>query len=129
MLTAQQMQKNTQTFFSQIYPTEAYEQIKQVLYAWRDRNKSPPQAISTFLKILQIISAQQPELLEDLNRCLIKEYFPTSHPPSLARIRQLAADNPNAATILDTVIAWLKTEQPPVQNGAIPKAPQLEELS
>ncbi len=109
MLTAQQMQKNTQAFFSQIYATDAYEQVKQVLYAWRDRNKSPPQAISTFLKILQIISTQQPEMLEDLNRCLVKEYSPSSHPPSLTKIRQLAADNPNAVSILDTVINWLKS--------------------
>ncbi len=109
MITAQQMQKYTQALFSQIYSTESYENIKQLLFQWKDHNKSPQYAIITFLKILQIISNQQPDLLEDLNRCLIKDYNPSQQPVTLTKIKQLAVDNPNAGAILDTVISWLKT--------------------
>lgn len=78
MLTAQQMHKYTQNLFNQLYTSEAYEQIKQLLYSWRDHSKTPPQAITTFLRILNIIATQQPELLDDLNRCLVKDYAPST---------------------------------------------------
>ena len=109
MLTAQQMHKCTQTLFNQIYASETYEQVKQLLYTWRDHSKAPPQAIVTFLKVVNIIATQQPELLDDLNRCLVKDYTPSVEAPSLTRIRQLAVDNPNASAVLDTVIGWLRT--------------------
>lgn len=66
--------------------------------------------------------------MDDLNRCLLKDFTPQSQPASLLKIRQLALDNPNAVTILDTVVNWMQTEQP-VTNGHTIKAPQLEELS
>lgn len=122
MLTAHQMHKHTQSLMGQIYSTEAYEQIKQLLFLWRDQQKSPIQAITTFLKILQIISTQQPELLDDLNRCLAKDYSPSAHAPSLSRLKKLAAEHPQSPAILDTVLAWLKSEQP---TSGVPKAPQL----
>ena len=108
MITAQQMQKYTQALFSQIYPTDIYDSIKQMLINWKEQHKSPTHAISTFLKIVQLIATQQPDLLDDLNRCLIKDYTLAPQPPSLARIKQLAAENPNAEPILDIVINWLK---------------------
>jgi hypothetical protein len=126
MLTAQQMQKHTQALMGQIYSSETYDNIKQLLFLWRDQHKSPLLAITTFLKILQIISTQHPELLDDLNRCLIKDYAPSLQTPSLPRIKQLAAEHPQSPAILDTVLVWLKTDQVP---SGVSKAPQLEELS
>ena len=35
MITAQQMQKYTQALFGQIYTTDIYENIKQMLYTWK----------------------------------------------------------------------------------------------
>ena len=67
-----------------------------MLYQWKEHNKSPTYAITTFLKIIQLISVEQPDLLDDLNRCLLKDYNPSSQPPTLSKIKQLAADNPNA---------------------------------
>ena len=72
MLTAQQMQKHTQQLFSSLYATEAYDPLKQLLFQWKEQHKSPSQAITTFLKILQLIANSQPELIDDLNRCLLK---------------------------------------------------------
>ena len=56
MLTAQQMQKYTQTLFSQLYNTDIYDHIKQLLYSWKDHHKTPAHAITTFLQILQLIA-------------------------------------------------------------------------
>lgn len=63
MITAQQLQKYTQSLFNQIYPTDTYEQLKTLLYNWRDNNKAPTSAITTFLKIAQLLSEHSPELL------------------------------------------------------------------
>ena len=87
MLTAQQTQKYTPNLFSQIYSTNTYEPIKNTLQHWKDHNKSPTHAIIAFLKILHLISTQQPELLDDLNKCLLKEYNPTTTTPTLAKIK------------------------------------------
>jgi hypothetical protein len=126
MLTAQQMQKYTQSLFSQIYATDSYDTVKTLLYGWKDHHKNPAQAISTFLKITHLIATQQPELLDDLNRCLLKDYAPSSQTPSLSKVKQLAAEHPNAGPILDTLISWLRFEQPAPANGIILKPTQLE---
>jgi hypothetical protein len=60
MLSAQQLQKYSTALFTQLHGSDTYEHLKALLYAWRDGNKSAPQAITTFLKILQIISQQNP---------------------------------------------------------------------
>ena len=129
MLTAQQAQKHTQQLFSSLYATEAYDPLKVLLFQWKDHHKSPSHAITTFLKIIQLISNSQPELLDDLNRCLLKEYSPSPQAPSLSRLKILAADNPNAVPILDTVLSWLKTEQVSQSNGTVSNRAQLEELT
>lgn len=60
MITAQQLHKYTQSLFNQIYPTDTYENLKALLYSWRDNNKAPTHAISTFLKIAQLLSDHHP---------------------------------------------------------------------
>lgn len=60
MITAQQLHKYTQSLFNQIYPTDTYEQLKALLYSWRDNHKTPTYAISTFLKIAQLFSEHSP---------------------------------------------------------------------
>jgi hypothetical protein len=72
MLTAQQFHKHSAALFSQIQNTDTYDHIKALLFAWRDSSKSAPHSISAFLKILQLVIAEAPELLDDLNRCLVK---------------------------------------------------------
>ena len=126
MITAQQLQKYTQSLFNQIYPTDTYEQLKALLYSWRDNNKTPTYAISTFLKIAELLSEHSPELLDDLNRCLLKDYSPDTSLASIAKVRQLALDNPYALSILDTIISWIRTEQPVQVNPPVIKAPQIE---
>ena len=128
MLTAQQLHKHTQNFFTQVYATDTYEPLKQLLYNWRDNTENTPLTITTFLKILQLVSQKNPELLDDLNRCLLKDFTPQTQPATLSKVRQLALDNPNAVSILDTVVTWMQTEQP-TTNGHSNKTPQLEELS
>ena len=87
MITAQQTQKYTQNLFSQIYSTHTYEPIKQTLQQWKEHHKTPTHAIYAFLKILHLISNQQPELLDDLNKCLLKEYTPTNTTPTITQIK------------------------------------------
>lgn len=72
MLTAQQLHKHSQSLFSQIQGTDTYEQLRTVLFAWKDSPKGAPHLMTAFLKILQLIAQQTPELVDDLNRCLIK---------------------------------------------------------
>ena len=50
------MQKYTQTLFSQLYNTDIYDHIKQLLYSWKDHHNTPAHAITTFLQILQLIA-------------------------------------------------------------------------
>lgn len=44
----------------------------------------------------------------------------------MAKVRQLALDNPHALSILDTIISWIGTEQPVQAIPSIMKAPQIE---
>jgi hypothetical protein len=112
MLTAQQFHKHTVALFSQIQNTDTYDHLRSLLFAWRDSPRTAPLSISTFLKVLHLIVTEAPELLDDLNRCLAKEYSPPdSHSPSLDRVRRLALDNPNATPILEAVLGWMRSEQ------------------
>jgi hypothetical protein len=108
MLSPQQLHKHSVTLFTQLNGTDTYDQVKHLLFSWRDNAKNAPTAITTFLRILQLVSTNTPELLEDLNRCLLKDFLPADAPPSLAKIRRLAIDNPNSTAILDSVLSWLR---------------------
>jgi hypothetical protein len=109
MLTAQQFHKQSVALFSQLQNTDTYDHLRSLLFAWRDSPKSAPLSISTFLKVLHLIVTEAPELLDDINRCLAKEYSPPEgQSPSLERVRRLAIDNPNAVPILDSVLGWLR---------------------
>jgi len=68
-------------------------------------------------------------LLDDLNRCLAKDYNPSESTPSLDRVRKLAIDNANSIPILDSVLSWLRTEQPIPAPAPTNKSQQIEELS
>lgn len=127
MLTAQQFHKHSVALFSQIQNTDTYDHLRSLLFAWRDSPKTAPLSISTFLKVLQLIVTEAPELLDDLNRCLAKEYSPSEgSSPSLDRVRRLALENPNATAILDSVLGWLKTEQSTSSTGNVSKSVQIE---
>ena len=76
MLTAQQFHKHSVALFSQIQNTDTYDHLRSLLFSWRDSPKTAPLSISTFLKVLQLIVTEAPESLDDLNRCLAKEYTP-----------------------------------------------------
>lgn len=127
MLTAQQFHKHSVALFSQIQNTDTYDHLRTLLFAWRDSPKTAPLSISTFLKVLQLIITQAPELLDDLNRCLAKEYSPPeAASPSLDRVRRMALENPNATVILDSVLGWLRTEQASTPTGVVNKSVQIE---
>jgi hypothetical protein len=127
MLTAQQFHKHSVALFSQIQNTDTYDHLRSLLFAWRDSPRGAPQSISTFLKVLRLIISETPELLDDLNRCLIKDFtLSDSSPPSLEKVRQLALDNPNSPSILDTILIWLRAEQPSPSPGPTNKTVQIE---
>ena len=111
MITAQQLQKYTQVLFNQLYPTDSYDSLKGLLYSWRDHTKTPSHAIATFLRITRLLQEHHPELIEDLNRCLVKDF---ASPPttSLPRVRTLALHHPQSLPILDSLIQWIRTDSP-----------------
>jgi|688.fasta_scaffold643985_1 hypothetical protein len=55
MLTAQQFHKHSLALFTQIQNTDAYDQLKNLLFEWRDSPKSAPQSIAIFLKVINLI--------------------------------------------------------------------------
>lgn len=127
MLTAQQFHKHSAALFLQIQNTDTYDHLRSLLFTWRDSPKTAPLSISTFLKVLHLIVTEAPELLEDLNRCLAKEYSPPeATSPSLDRVRKLALENPNATAILDSVLGWLRTEQASTPTNPTNKSVQIE---
>lgn len=110
MLTAQQFHKHSVALFTQLQNTDTYDHLRALLFTWRDSSRTAPLSISTFLKVLNLILTEAPELLDDLNRCLAKEYSPSDAPsPSLDRVRRLALENPNSPAILEAVLGWLRT--------------------
>ena len=127
-LPPQQLHRQSQQLFNQLHPTPAYPLLRNLLLSWKEGPRTPPLAILTFLQIARTIVQEAPDLLEGLNHCLLKKYTPPDDAvPSLQRIRELATDNTHAHPILDSVLNWLRSEQPPAAGP--PKAPQLEELS
>jgi hypothetical protein len=55
MLTAQQFHKHSLALFTQIQNTDAYDQLKNLLFEWRDSPKNAPQSIAIFLKVINLI--------------------------------------------------------------------------
>jgi len=74
MITAQQLHKYSVSLFTQIQNTMTYEDLKKCLFEWRDSSKNAVSSIVAFQKIMQIIATQTPDLQDDLNRCIIKDY-------------------------------------------------------
>jgi len=60
MLSPQQLHKHSQTLFNQLQGSDTYNQLKNLLFAWKESSRNAPQSITTFLKILHVISNQTP---------------------------------------------------------------------